>query len=42
VAEVGDVVVVAPDTPHKFVSSGRENLRLVCVHLVAEMVQTWV
>jgi mannose-6-phosphate isomerase-like protein (cupin superfamily) len=40
-ARAGDVVVVAPETPHKFVSSGEENLRLVCVHPVAEMVQTW-
>jgi mannose-6-phosphate isomerase-like protein (cupin superfamily) len=42
VAGPGDVVIVAPETPHKFVSSGSENLRMVAIHPVAEMVQTWV
>ena len=41
VAGAGDVVIVAPETPHKFVSSGEENLRLVAVHPVAAIVQTW-
>ena len=41
VAQAGDVVVVDPETPHKFISSGRENLRMVAVHPVAEIVQTW-
>jgi mannose-6-phosphate isomerase-like protein (cupin superfamily) len=41
VASAGTVVIVPPETPHKFVSSGEENLRMVAVHPVAEMVQTW-
>jgi quercetin dioxygenase-like cupin family protein len=42
VGRPGDVVIVAPETPHRFVSSGDENLRLVAIHAAAEMVQTWV
>ena len=39
VAGPGTVVIVPPETPHKFVASGAGNLRLVAVHPVPEMVQ---
>jgi quercetin dioxygenase-like cupin family protein len=41
VAAAGTVVIVPPETPHKFVASGEENLRLVAIHPSAEIIQTW-
>jgi quercetin dioxygenase-like cupin family protein len=31
-AEPGDVVIVPPDTPHKFTNDGPGRSRLVCIH----------
>jgi mannose-6-phosphate isomerase-like protein (cupin superfamily) len=31
-AEAGDVVIVPPDTPHKFTSRGPGRADLVCIH----------
>ena len=28
----GDIVIVPPDTPHRFANSGRERAYLVCIH----------
>jgi mannose-6-phosphate isomerase-like protein (cupin superfamily) len=36
----GNVVVVPPDTPHKFVNSGEDTLRMVTIHANGSMVQT--
>lgn len=27
-----DIVIVPPDTPHKFVNKGRGNAHLICIH----------
>ena len=37
--DVGDVLVVAPGTAHKFVNIGRDRLQLVCIHASAELIQ---
>jgi quercetin dioxygenase-like cupin family protein len=37
----GDVVVVAPDTPHAFRSLGPERLRLVAIHAAPKMETIW-
>jgi mannose-6-phosphate isomerase-like protein (cupin superfamily) len=37
--EVGDVLVVAPGTAHKFVNVGQDRLQLVCIHASAELIQ---
>lgn len=37
--DVGDVLVVAPGTAHKFVNVGEDRLRLVCIHASAELIQ---
>jgi mannose-6-phosphate isomerase-like protein (cupin superfamily) len=36
----GNVVVVPPETPHKFVNSGDGTLRLVTIHASGSMIQT--
>ena len=36
----GNVVVVPPETPHKFVNSGEDTLRMVTIHANGSMVQT--
>jgi mannose-6-phosphate isomerase-like protein (cupin superfamily) len=36
----GHVVVVPPETPHKFVNSGDDLLRMVTIHASGTMVQT--
>jgi mannose-6-phosphate isomerase-like protein (cupin superfamily) len=37
----GHVVVVPPGTPHKFVNAGDGPLRLVAIHLSAQIVGEW-
>jgi mannose-6-phosphate isomerase-like protein (cupin superfamily) len=37
----GDVVVVPPDTPHKFTSLGPDNLRQVAIHDSPRFETTW-
>jgi mannose-6-phosphate isomerase-like protein (cupin superfamily) len=37
--DVGDVVVVAPGTAHKFVNVGPDRLQLVCIHASPELIQ---
>jgi mannose-6-phosphate isomerase-like protein (cupin superfamily) len=36
----GNVVVVPPETPHKFVNSGDDVLRMVTIHANGTMIQT--
>jgi mannose-6-phosphate isomerase-like protein (cupin superfamily) len=40
-AVAGDVVVVVPDTPHKFRSLGPERLQLVAIHAAPRFETTW-
>jgi mannose-6-phosphate isomerase-like protein (cupin superfamily) len=35
----GDIVVVGPETPHKFTNVGSERLDLVCVHDSPRIIQ---
>jgi mannose-6-phosphate isomerase-like protein (cupin superfamily) len=35
----GDIVVVGPETPHKFKNNGTERLDIVCIHASPTMVQ---
>ena len=35
----GDIVVVGPETPHKFTNVGSERLELVCIHASPRMIQ---
>ena len=36
----GDIVVVGPETPHKFKSVGTERLDVICIHASPRMIQT--
>lgn len=38
--EAGHVVVVPPETPHRFESRGEDNLRIVSIHPSPTVVQT--
>ena len=40
VASGGQIVVVPPETPHKFVNSGQDMLRIVSIHPSPQVVQT--
>jgi mannose-6-phosphate isomerase-like protein (cupin superfamily) len=35
----GDILVVGPDTPHKFKNVGTERLDVVCIHASPRMIQ---
>jgi len=35
----GDILVVAPETPHKFVGTGEEVLDVICIHDSPRMIQ---
>lgn len=35
----GDIVVVGPETPHKFVNAGPGKLDIVCIHASPVMIQ---
>jgi mannose-6-phosphate isomerase-like protein (cupin superfamily) len=37
----GDIVVVGPETPHKFTIVGTERLDIVCIHASPRMIQEW-
>jgi mannose-6-phosphate isomerase-like protein (cupin superfamily) len=41
VAGAGDIVVVPPDTPHKFTNNGPGRSKLVCIHANPTMVTEW-
>lgn len=38
-AAAGHILIVPPNTPHKFVNSGESRLQLVSIHPAASMVQ---
>ena len=35
----GDIIVVTPETPHKFKNIGTDRLDIVCIHSSPRMVQ---
>jgi mannose-6-phosphate isomerase-like protein (cupin superfamily) len=35
----GDILVVGPETPHKFKNAGSERLDIVCIHASPRMIQ---
>ena len=37
----GDIVIVPPDTPHKFTNDGPGKSHLVCIHANSTMVTEW-
>jgi mannose-6-phosphate isomerase-like protein (cupin superfamily) len=40
-ARAGDIVVAPADTPHKFLNTGPDELRITAMHPVAEMETEW-
>jgi mannose-6-phosphate isomerase-like protein (cupin superfamily) len=40
-ARAGDIVIVPPDTPHAFTSSGEQHLRQIDVHVSATFRTEW-
>jgi quercetin dioxygenase-like cupin family protein len=41
-AVAGDVVVVAPHTPHGFKNVGTDRLEIICIHASSRIIQAWV
>jgi mannose-6-phosphate isomerase-like protein (cupin superfamily) len=39
-AEPGDIIVVGPETPHKFKNIGEERLDVICIHASPRIIQT--
>jgi quercetin dioxygenase-like cupin family protein len=37
----GDIIIVPPDTPHKFTNDGPGTSNLVCIHANPTMVTEW-
>jgi mannose-6-phosphate isomerase-like protein (cupin superfamily) len=37
----GDIVVVGPDTPHRFKNIGTERLDIICIHSSSRFIQEW-
>ena len=40
-AKAGQIVIVPPDTPHKFINSGDKPLRQVDIHLSQRFITHW-
>jgi mannose-6-phosphate isomerase-like protein (cupin superfamily) len=40
-ARAGDIVIVPPDTPHAFTSSGEQRLRQIDIHVSATFSTEW-
>jgi mannose-6-phosphate isomerase-like protein (cupin superfamily) len=38
-AEPGDILVVGPETPHKFKNVGTERLDVICIHASPRLIQ---
>jgi mannose-6-phosphate isomerase-like protein (cupin superfamily) len=36
-----EIVVVGPETPHKFERFGRQRLEIVCIHASGRMITQW-
>ena len=41
VAGPGDIIVIAPETPHRFTAVGDERLVAVCIHAAERFVIEW-
>lgn len=41
VAGAGDIVVIASETPHRFVAGGERNLEMICIHASDHFVIEW-
>jgi mannose-6-phosphate isomerase-like protein (cupin superfamily) len=41
VAHAGDIVVIGPGTPHRFVSTGDEQLEMACIHANSHFIIEW-
>jgi quercetin dioxygenase-like cupin family protein len=41
VAGAGDIVVIKPDTPHRFTAVGEERLVAVCIHASERFIIDW-
>ena len=41
VAGAGDIVVIGPETPHRFVAIGDERLDMVCIHAADRFSIDW-
>ena len=42
VAGAGDIVVIGPETPHRFVAIGDERLDMICIHASDRFIIEWV
>ena len=40
-ATAGDIVIVLPDTPHKFANEGPGQSVMVCIHASPEFITEW-
>ncbi len=40
--KAGDIIVVDPGTPHRFVNSGNARLEMTCIHASDHVIQDWV
>ncbi|MDO9418892.1 cupin domain-containing protein [Pararhizobium sp.] len=40
-AHPGDIIVVEPETPHRFRNAGTDRLELTCIHASDHVIQTW-
>jgi mannose-6-phosphate isomerase-like protein (cupin superfamily) len=38
----GDIVVVSPETPHRFKNIGSGPLEIICIHASSRIIQEWV
>jgi mannose-6-phosphate isomerase-like protein (cupin superfamily) len=41
VAGAGEIVIVPPETPHRFLNTGDGPLRMITIHPSAEFVTVW-
>jgi len=41
IAGPGDIVVLAPGTPHRFVAAGNERLEAICIHASDRFIIEW-
>ncbi|WDZ78443.1 cupin domain-containing protein [Ensifer adhaerens] len=39
--KAGDIIVVDPETPHRFVNTGIGRLQMTCIHASDRVVQSW-
>lgn len=39
--KAGDIIVVEPQTPHRFVNTGTERLQMTCIHASERVIQSW-